>query len=410
MSAPAKHSALLRDWGKVVSQTSVKKLRALGHAFAEGRREGAFLWDTEGNRYFDCYSSAGIHNLGRRPADLIAALRRDLRVADQGNFPMISREKAALAAKLAAFVPGSPECSIFSVVRGEGFDFACKLARGFTGRAELVAPAGSWFGHSGFALSLSDVAFKQDFAPLTPATRVVDFADTESIRAAITKATAAVLLEPMQIENHCAAFGTDLMRAIWERCGEVGALLIFDETQTGFGRTGRRFAFERYGIDPDAVILGEALGGGVFAIGATVISQRLNTFMNAHPLIHLSTFGGSDLGCTVGLAALDLYEQVAPWKNAAHQGPRLAEALEKLANPRGTGVRRVAGEGLVWSLEFSSAAKAVRFCNALAKHGVLAVPGLIARHTVVLRPPLTIDDNERKALVRAVAGAAADFK
>lgn len=400
----------IAKYGKLVSAARAKRLKALGHDFVEAERQGLHLHDTAGNKYLDCYCAAGIHNLGRRPEAVIAALRRSMHETDQGNFPMISREKAGLAEKLAAFVPGRLECSVYSVMRGEAFDFGCKLARGFTGRAEILAPTGSYFGHTGFALTLSEIPDKDDFAPLVPAMRMVDFRDPEDVRQAITNDTAAVIFEPLQVENHCRAWPAPIIEALWQRCGETGTLLGVDETQTGFGRTGRRFAFEALGLDPDFVILGEALGAGVFPIAATILTQRLNRFMNEHPLIHLSTFGGSDLGCAVGQAALDQYEHLRPWENAAALDARLRDGLEKLCAKHRRVLRDVAGMGLVWSLALTSPTRATSLCRQLAAHGVFAKPGEVATHTVVLRPPLTITEHDLRGLLGAVGEALAEVK
>jgi len=393
-------AAVLQDFGRLVSQRRVDDLKELGHDILEARREGAYVIDERNKRYLDCFSSAGIFNLGRRPPEAVQALREAMADPDQGNFPMISREKAALAVRLADFVPGRPECSVFSVMRGEAFDFACKLARGYTGRAELLAPDGSWFGQTGFALSLSRHPHAADFAPLTPETRIVDARDSAAFLAAITARTAAVLIEPLQAENHCRALPPETWQALRRRCTETGALLILDETQTGLGRTGRRFAYEHLNLEPDVVILGEALGAGVFPIAATVFTQEINHFMNEHPLIHLSTFGGSDLGCVVAARVLDLVGKLRPWENAARQGTTIIDELGKLTKGR-RGIS-AAGRGLLFSLRLTSAAKAKKCCRLLAERGVLAVPGLAAAETVVFRPALTITEADAALLLQAV--------
>jgi acetylornithine/succinyldiaminopimelate/putrescine aminotransferase len=398
--------ALQHEYGRLISEAQVESLRALGHDFVETGADGAYLIDESGRRYLDCYSGAGTFNLGRRPAAVTEALRRGLSLTDQGNFPMISIEKARAAEKLARFIPGPVECSLFAVVRGEAFDSACKLARGFTGKRDLVAPFGSWFGQTGFALSLSSHPHRGDFAPLVPGARVERLATAEDVARAVTHDTAAVLLEPLQAENHCASLSREVMAALAARCRETGTVLVVDETQTGFGRTGRRFAYEHFDLLPEAVVLGEALGAGVFPICGAMFSPRLNAFLNAHPLIHLSTFGGSDLGCVVACAALEEYERLAPWENAVRQGVKIREALDGVIDARGPGIRSLAGRGLLLSLELADSQAAIGFCKSLATEGIFAKPGRVATNTVVLRPPLTLADAERDRLVAAVIVAA----
>ena len=128
--------------------------------------------------------------------------------------------------------------------------------------------------------------------------------------------TAAFILEPVQAEYHCRSVATDYLKHIRRLCDSTGTCLIFDESQTGFGRTGKKFAYEHHGIYPDILVVGEAITGGMFPMTAMVFTSKLKQFFDVHPLIHLCTFGGHDVGCLVAAAALDEYEQIKPWQNA----------------------------------------------------------------------------------------------
>ena len=397
---------LFRDYARVISEAHVRDLESRGHDFIESRAQGPYVWDTDGNQYIDCNSSASMFNLGRRHPEILARLRDGMYDTDQGNFPMISREKAALAKMLADFVPGALECSVFSVVRGEAFDFACKLARGYTGRKELLGVEGSWFGQTGFAVSLSEREDKRDFGPLIPGTRVCRYNDLNAARRSISLQTAAVILELVQAENHCRGTDRKYLLGLKNICRENGALLVVDETQTGMGRTGKRFAFEHYGVEPDIVIIGESLGAGVFPIAATVFTQKVNAFMNEHPLIHLSTFGGADLGCVVACKALQVYRQTRPWENAASLGALLKAGIEKIVERYGGTIGSVAGLGLLLSLDLKSPGEARTFCKKLARAGVLASTGAVAKQTVLLRPSLTIARKDADRILESIEGAA----
>lgn len=387
-----------------VPAARLARLRALGHDFIEARREGAYVFDTNGKRYLDAISGAGTFNLGRRRAELAEELRNAMRETDQGNFPMISCEKAALAERLASFVPRPLECAIFSVMRGEAMDCACKIARGFTGRQELVAAAGGWYGQTGFALTLSERADRECYGPLIPNAHTVPFGDIAAAERAISRDTAAFIIEPIQAENGCHTAEPAYLRAIEAACRRSDALLIIDETQTNFGRTGSRFAFESAGVSPDVLVLGEALGGGMFPIAATMLTQRVNAFMNAHPMIHLSTFGGSDLGCRVASKALEIYERDVPWRNAAARGDQLLDRLRGLAAKPGSPIRGVNGQGLLIALEFETEDRAVAFCRDAARNGLLVLPGEVARNCVLIRPGLMLSEREADELL-AVVGA-----
>ncbi len=396
---------LLNEYEKHFSKAGLARLRALGHDIIPVKKEGARVFDAEGRRYIDCITSCGIYNLGRRPPAVIDAFKKAMVSADQGNFPLISSEKARLAEALANFTPGALECSVFSVSRGETFEFACKLSRGFTKRQELIAVDGSWFGQTGFALALSERKDKKDFGPLIPKTRIIEFGDEKAALDAVTAETAAVFLEPVQAENHCREAGREYLEALGSICRDAGALLVFDETQTNMGRTGEKFAFEHHGVEPDILILGEALAAGVFPIAATIHTQKLNAFMNANPLIHLSTFGGSDLGCVVACKALEVYEETRPWENARRIGEMLIQGLTGIAEAAPL-IESIAGKGLLLSIELSDPEAAEAFCKALSRAGVLARPGDVAAHSVVLRPSLAITGEEADIILDAVEAAA----
>lgn len=371
----------------------------------EGKRQGAHFFDTEGRRYLDADSSAGVFNLGRRRPELAEALKAAARETDQGNFPIISEEKALLAAALADFAPGPLECSLFGVTRGEAFDAACKVARGLTKRPGLLAPEGGWHGHTGFAMSLSQREDRDLYGPLMPGAGFLPFGDLAAAERAVGPDTAAVFLEPVQAENGCRAVDAAYAQGLAELCRTRGALLVLDETQTNFGRTGTPFYFGRLGAAPDMLILGEALGGGMFPITVTMMTQRVNRFMNDHPLIHLSTFGGSDVGCRVALAALELYRRLEPWKNAAVMGARLRAACDGLAGQFPSLLQGVDGAGLLLSLKTASPEAARALCAACLDAGLLAAPGRVAADTVVLRPSLLLTEAETDELAAALETA-----
>ena len=396
---------LLAAWAARTGAAGRGRAAELGWDFVVARAEGAYVLDTAGTRYLDCHTGAGIANLGHRPPELVAAVKRAVHETDQGNFPLISAEKAALAADLAAFAGGRLPGVTFGVVRGEIFDFACKLARGATGRKVLLAAEGCWFGQTGFALSLSTRPEKALFGPLIPETRILAV-EGDALLGAVGSDTAAVMVEPLQAENHCREISAETLRVLRARCSATGTLLVADETQTGFGRTGRKFALEESGVEPDVLVVGEALGAALFPIVAALATEAVQGFMHAHPLLHLSTFGGSDLACVAARAALASYAAVRPWENAAREGKRLRAGLEEIAR-RAPAIESIAGRGLLVSLGLGTPERARAFCRALARARVLAVPGEVARHTVVLRPSLTLGEDDVALLLDAVAQAAA---
>ncbi len=397
---------LLEAYAAMFSRSGLENMQHEGRAVVEAAREGACVFDSEGRRFIDGDSAAGIFNLGRRNAILVEELKCAVRETDQGNFPMISVEKARLAQALSAFVGGELDCSIFSVMRGETVEFACKLARGFTGRRELVTFDGAYLGETGFAMSLSADAQKEKYGPLVPDVRVLPFGDIKAARAGVSAKSAAVIIEPVQAENHCRCASDSYLIELKKICRDRGVLLVLDETQSGFGRCGDRFAFLRSGVEPDMLIVGEALGGGLFPIAATVITQRVNEFLNAHPMIHLSTFGGSDIGCRVAKKALEIYSELEPWHNARRIGDRLRNGIETVIAEQPQSIKSLAGVGLLLSLQLADEEAACAFCRRASQNGLLLSRGRIRRDTVMLRPPLTLTDAEADEILHIIGESA----
>ena len=398
---PVQKEAAFKQAEKVFSRSYVDMIRAKGHDFLEQGYEGSFLGDTEGKSYLDCYTSGGAFNLGRRNPAIIERFKKAIYETDQGNFVMPSHEKALLARRIADFMPGNLDCVLFGVTRGESMDAACKLARGFTARPELITVDNGWYGESGFALSLTENPGKEQFGKLIQSIKVIPFGDMESARKAIGGRTAAVVMEPVQAENHCRTADASYYTQMRALCDSSGAKLIFDETQSGFGRTGRRFYFEHVGISPDILIVGEAITGGMFPMTAMVFTPELKHFFDIHPLIHLCTFGGHDLGCMVAMASLDEYDRLEPWGNAAKLGEILLTDLSALAG-KGKLVS-VAGKGLLISLKFSSADIARSFCAESRKNDLLVDTGKVDRSTVLIRPSLLIGSEEVRRIVNTVS-------
>lgn len=408
MDQPAKTAPALQD--VPISPNTLKRMQKLGHGFLEGQRNGSWIEDPEGNAYLDAATSCGTYNLGRSPSTVMAALKNAASSTDQGNFPLISAEKASLAEALAHFAPEGLSCVMFSVVRGESMDFACKLARGATGRSELISLSGSWFGHTGFAMSLSDRQDKHLYGTMLPDTHTIPWGDIKRAEEAVTQNTAALILEPVQAERQCRTATKEYLTALRRVTREQGALLVFDETQTGFGRCGARFACEEMGVTPDILITGEALGAGVFPICATLFTKKLHRFLNSHPLIHLSTFGGSDVGCRVALTALEEYQRIAPWQNALTMGNRIKGELEDLRETYPELITSVDGMGLLLALTFPSQRKAGAFCRMAKGHGLFVVPGAVSCESVVLRPSLLLTEDESDHLVSAVRDSLKELK
>lgn len=401
-----KKGNLFNDFVKHFSTGQYESMKTAGLDMLEGRRKGSYIYDEKGARYIDCVSGAATFNLGRRHPEITGALQQAIRETDQGNFVLLSQEKARLAKRLTEFVPGDFRGVYFSVARGEAMDFACKLARGCTGRPGLVTVDGGYYGETGFAMSISERSDSACFGTLMPGVRRIPYGNFALAKEAIGKDTAAVIVEPVQAENHCRTAFRDYYRELRRLCDRAGAQLVFDETQTGMGRTGKKFAYEYYGMEPDILVIGESLAAGVFPITATVYKKKLLKLLNEHPLIHLSTFGGHDVGCRVAMKALEVYERTRPWENALLMSEMLKSGLLDIRAQHPELIRSVAGMGLLLSLGLPTPDHAAAFCRAARNNGVLVTAGIVAPYSVVIRPPLTISTIDVKAVISALAASA----
>lgn len=371
------------------------------YTIAEGKRTEIYFFDTNGKRYIDCYCGAGMFNLGRHVQELSCTLQEQADKSDQGNFVLISQEKALLASKLISFIPAKLNGVFFSVGRGEAMDFACKLVRGYTGRTQLITVDGAYYGETGFSVSLSDGNKNKSFGQI-PDIATIPFGNIQALEERVTTKTAAIITETIQVENACRSASEGFFKIMRTVCDKTGALMVLDETQTGMGRTGKKFAFEHYGVEPDICVIGEALGAGIFPIAATAFTKHIQKFMHAHPLIHLSTFGGHDLGCRVAHTALELYETIKPWENAASVGVRLLEELALLQKQYPDKILSVHGKGLAIAVTLRSEDTAQKAVTKLIKEGIFVVTGKVARDAIIVRPALTITISEAQAIVKGI--------
>lgn len=378
--------------------------RTVHSSIIEDKRDGAYFFDTKGKRYIDCYCGAGMFNLGRAVQELSHTLQEHADKCDQGNFVLISQEKAQLASKLISFIPAPLSGVFFSVGRGEAVDFACKLARGVTGRTSLITVDGAYYGETGFSVSLSHGGKKKAFGQI-PDIAVIPFGNIQALEEKVTKKTAGIITEPIQAENACRSTSQGFFSVMRDVCDSTGALMILDETQTGMGRTGKKFAFEHYDVQPDILVIGESLGAGIFPIAATVFTKKVQAFRHANPLIHLSTFGGHDLGCRVAYAALELYENIKPWENASAVGRYLLEGLTAIQKSHPDKIASVNGKGLLLSISMHSEDSALKTLAMCAKEGMFAAQGIIARDAIVIRPALTITTAIADSIMKAVSKA-----
>ncbi len=351
------------------------------------RGEGCWLFDSEGRRYLDLSSAQGVAMLGHsHPSVSEAVGRQAATLISCPNF-LYNDTRAAFAAALVEVLPAHLPHVFLCNSGAEAVDGALKFARLATGRTGFVATRKGFHGRTFGALSVTwEPKYREGFGPLLENTHV-PFNDASALDAAVTDATAAVILEVVQGESGVNIGSADFLQAAARLCRERGALLIVDEIQTGFGRTGRWFAIEHAGLEPDIICLAKGLGGG-FPMGALAYTAAIRRLLS--PGAHGSTFGGSPLACAAGLAALHAYRGEALIEQSARLGALMLEALRARLDGVSI-VREIRGLGLMLAIELrTKVAPALK--TLMLEHGVIALP---AGPTVLrLLPPLVITEEE----------------
>jgi ornithine--oxo-acid transaminase len=366
------------------------------------RGEGVWVWDAEGRRYLDCISAYSSLNHGHRHPRIVAAL-----VEQAGRLTLTSR--AVHNDQMGAFLSELCTLAGFEMALpmntgAEAVETAIKLARKWGYRtkgvaqdsAEIVVCRNNFHGRTTTIVGFSSEAqYREDFGPFTPGFKLIDFGDLEALRAAVTPSTVAFLVEPIQAEAGIIVPPRGYLAAARALCRERNVLFVLDEIQTGLGRTGKMFAHDHEpGADPDLLVLGKALGGGVYPVSAVLGSRAI--MRQLRPGDHGSTFGGNPLAAAVGRTALRVLVRERLAERAAAQGEYLWEKLRELRAP---GIAEIRGRGLLVGIEIAAAAGSARaFCERLAERGVLAKD----THAQVIRlaPPLIIERADLDWLVQ----------
>lgn len=350
------------------------------------RAEGPFLYLSDGRRIIDFISGIAVSSLGHGHPRVIDAIKeqvdRHLHVMVYGE--LVQRPQVELATLLAQNLPSELSVVYFTNSGTEANEGALKLAKKRTGRSRIISFERSYHGDTHGSLSVTgrDV-YRKPYEPLLPGVTFLPFNDIEAL-GAIDDSVACVITEPIQGEGGVNVPSAEWMRALRQRCTSAGALLIFDEIQTGFGRTGRLFAFEHFEIQPDILTSAKAMGGGM-PLGAFISSPEIFEVMRDDPpLSHVTTFGGHPVSCAAGLAALrTIVDENLPAR-AVEIGKRVRE---RLVHP---GIREVRGMGALLGMEMVSSEVAERTVNKCIEEGILLGWTLHSNTLVRIAPPLNV--------------------
>lgn len=395
-------STIIERFGRYVSSGKVDFFTQSGFDFVIGRREGVYITDLDGRTLINCHSNGGVYNLGHRHPAVIAALKEALEELDIGNSHLISEHRALLAERLAGVCPGDLNRVIFGVGGGEAIDMALKLARGHTGRPGVIYAVGGYHGHTGLALAAGDPQYRNPFEPLAPDFHAVPFGDAEALAQAVDDNTAAVILETIPATAGIVIPPDDYFADVRDICDRHDAVMIIDEVQTGLGRCGAIWGIDLYGVVPDILVTGKGLSGGIYPMSATIYRDHLDPFMHEHPFIHVSTFGGAEVGCYVAMKVLDLLEAPDFLPHVQAMAALFAEGFAELKAKHPTLLLESRQRGLMMGIKLADEQLGPLMSLAGLHHGLLTVYANNDTSVNQILPPLIISEAEARQVLASL--------
>lgn len=357
------------------------------------KAKGVYMYDTEGKKYLDLIAGIGVSNVGHCHPAVVESVKKQaetyMHLMVYGEF--VQSPQVNFAQALAAVLPANLNCTYFLNSGTEAVEGAMKLAKRYTGRKGFVACKNAYHGSTQGAESLMESDFySSGYGPFLPNVSFITHNNLDDL-ANITTETAAVFIEPIQGEAGIRVADKHYMEALKARCLETGTLLIFDEIQSGFGRTGKMFAFEHYNVLPDVLLLAKGIGGGM-PIGAFISSAEIMSVLSHSPILgHMTTFGGHPVCCAAGLATLNLLVEENIVKDVEQKGQLFKELLIHPA------IKEIRGKGLMLAVEFDDFETNKAIIDACIEDGIVSDWFLHCSNSMRIAPPLIISEEEIKA-------------
>ncbi len=384
-------SETIDTFARHVSSGKAGFFKSAGIDFVMGKREGPWLWDVSGDKQvLDCHCNGGVFNLGHRNPEVVRTLVESLGELDIGNHHLLSEHRALLGEKLAELTPGDLTYTVFGVSGGEAIDLAIKVARGYSKKTKIISARGGYHGHTGFALATGDEKYRKPFGPMAPGFVQVPYGDIGALAAAIDGDTAAVILETIPATWGIYSPDDAYLPAVRDLCDREGITLIIDEVQAGLGRTGRLWGVDHWGVEPDIMVIGKGLSGGIYPMSATCFRPRYESVFHDDPFIHISTFGGAEVGCPVAMKVLEISSDEAFLANVRAQADFFADAFLGLKEKYPV-VVRLRQKGLMMGIEMANEMCGPVFTKAAYDNGLLSVYAGNDPRVAQFLPPLIID-------------------
>jgi len=354
------------------------------------RAQGVYMYDVAGKAYLDLISGIGVSNIGHSNPEVVEAIKQQvdkyMHLMVYGEY--VQTPQVKFAQKLASLLPSSLQSVYFTNSGAEAIEGAMKLAKRYTSRNQIIACHNAYHGSTQGALSImGNEEFKQAYRPLLPGITFINFNIVDDLQS-ITENTACVVIEPIQGEAGIRVPDDEYIKALRIKCDQTGTVLIFDENQTAFGRTGKRFAFEHFDVVPDILVLGKALGGGM-PLGAFISSLDMMSALKDNPILgHITTFGGHPVCCASGLASLEVLLR----ENLIEQVAAKEELFRSLLiHPA---IKQVRGKGLMLAAELDNFELNKKIIDCCIEQGVIIDWFLHCSNSMRIAPPLTITTDE----------------
>ncbi len=395
MDADALYADVLAKYSNHINPYLAKLTSFAGFGI-EMKGEGCYIYDHEGRKFLDCLGGYGTFAVGHLHPFVVEAVKRQLDNLALSGKAFFTKQAADLAEKLAEITPDGLEFSFFNNSGTEAVEAALKFAKASTGRAKIVSTVGSYHGKTIGALSVTGrEKYRKRFEPLMPGVVFVEYGDASAAEQHIDHTTACMIVEPVQGEGGIIIPPNGYLTRLRKACDKHGALLILDEVQTGFGRTGNMFACEQEGVSPDIMTLAKALGGGVMPLGALIGRKEIwDSIYSVNPLAHTSTFGGNALACAAGLAGIEVIEREDLVTRSRMMGKKMKDGFEQVQREHSDLVAEVRGRGLMVGVEFAMDEVGELVVAQLLKRGLCVAYALNNPRVLRFEPPLIIGENE----------------
>jgi len=400
--------SLFESYGRLINPAYPSFLNKLGLNKIAAKAQGAAITDSHGNTYIDCVGGYGLFNLGHNNPDIIESILEQLKEQQLLTKPLISEIQVKLAECIEKITPGDLSCSFILNSGSEAIDCAIKLVRLHKGGKTIITAQKSFHGHTFGALTASGIpSFKKAFQPLLPGFISVPFGDIEALKRSISAETGAVLIEPIQHEAGIHLPPDSYLREVRELCDEHELILVMDEIKTGFGKTGRMFACEHYGLVPDILVLGKSLGGGLIPAGAVVAKSHLWKRFGLSFSMSASSYAGNVLACRAGLSTIRYIRESNLLAECEEKGKMLLRSFRDYVGEYTNILRSANGLGLLIGIETQSGKIALELAKEMVRRGVIMVPAFGNSSCLVVEPPLVISFKQIRAIVDAFAAACA---